>query len=188
MAEREYVDEVVGGDGKRYYALRDEQGNLIADHVQFQKAYAPQQEATPMGAAAFSQLWAGLDLRLDSADAQALLAQKADQSALQALRAQMERKILRSSNPDLSADIFPPSLTPGHIGWNTWSYAKGTDIPHAPQKGTRWYEVITGGNRKQTNRGFQMAIEIYSRAIYIRFVHDNVWSSWATILAPSVNL
>lgn len=45
-----YVDEIIGGDGKRRYNLVDSDGNVVIANVQIQKAYTPTQEGTAFGA------------------------------------------------------------------------------------------------------------------------------------------
>lgn len=45
-----YVDEIIGGDGKRRYNLVDDDGNIVIANVQIQKAYTPTQEGTAFGA------------------------------------------------------------------------------------------------------------------------------------------
>lgn len=45
-----YVDEIVGGDGKRRYNLVRDDGSMAAQNVQIVKAYTPEQEGSTFGA------------------------------------------------------------------------------------------------------------------------------------------
>lgn len=50
MAAKQYVDEIVGGDGKRRYDLVRDDGTKALERVQIVKAYVPEQEGSYFGA------------------------------------------------------------------------------------------------------------------------------------------
>lgn len=51
MAYKDYKDEIVGGDGYRWYSLVDKNGVVIQQKVRLVKNYTPEQEGTIFGAA-----------------------------------------------------------------------------------------------------------------------------------------
>lgn len=50
MAYKDYKDEIVGGDGYKWFSIVDEAGNVIYPKVRSVKNYTPEQEGTSFGA------------------------------------------------------------------------------------------------------------------------------------------
>lgn len=85
---------------------------------------------------------------------------------------------LRSGNTYGANDgVFSTSLAYTHGCWNKWVTVVGSNIDNAPHAGDIWAEVFTGG---VPNRGFQFVFSCFEseRSVWVRFMHDNVWSGW----------
>lgn len=89
-------------------------------------------------------------------------------------------------------DIFSTTLNSSHPCWNKKCsvYGQSNDInaeiylANAPEINIAlWYEVETIGNDA---RAYQIAHGCYShqRKSFIRYMHDQVWSSWKNITEP----
>ena len=53
----EFRDEIIGGDGKRRYNLIRSDGSVMAQGIEFAKAYTPEQEGSPFGAEQVNEIY-----------------------------------------------------------------------------------------------------------------------------------
>ena len=141
MAEKIYRDEVLGGDGKRWYALVAPDGKVLLEKFSIEKSYEPQRQGSMLCAEDVNAMIGALGQKMEAGDFLAQASAKAEQADLQSAQAEAQKKLLRIQE-NLNARIFSNSLTAGDPGFNQWVYAQGeggTQIPNAPESGTLWY-------------------------------------------------
>ncbi len=182
---REFVDEIVGGDGQRWVSVLDKNGAILYPKARLVRLDTPKQAGSIFSGNDMTALYAQLDEKITRRQAQEALAGKAEQSELEQLEQAPLSGDLRWDGPHDHMDGFSNNLGSDSPVWNKWSVISDPNgVPNAPLGGTVvWYEVFTGGPTTG-NRAFQIAIGCFDhqRSVHIRFKHDSSWSGWTRIL------
>ena len=89
----------------------------------------------------------------------------------------------KSITHDAAIDIFS-NITPNHIAWNSFTDVETNvsqaALENAPETTSpSRYHVWTYG--ESMKRGHQIAVSIFSRKVYIRYLKDSTWSDWYNI-------
>ena len=89
----------------------------------------------------------------------------------------------KSITHDDAIDIFS-NITPNHVAWNSFTDVETNvsqaAIENAPETTSpSRYHVWTYG--ESMKRGHQIAVSLFSRKVYIRYLKDSAWSDWKNI-------